>query len=210
MQKSTIAPVTQIQLNKVLTHALDGTEESVSPAIREFLTRAVQNPNSIAVETIDNGFWNPIYFISCEGSNVELVLKVCNPAWKSVKTLNEALVIRFVNRYIPECYCPELVSFDNTGDLIGLEYILMTRCQGIPLSDIFSQLSREDKRTYSKQIAAARGALSRVTFLSDSEAMFGCVQDIQMEDEAKRIARVPGEQHVKGAKPTRPLPQYPA
>jgi serine/threonine protein kinase len=190
MDKASLTELTDEQIHRVLQHAL----ESSTSLKKQLLNVDSIEDTTIQIQLHDNGTWNPTYFISIYRNStstlVELVLKVTNPYWKRIKTLNEALVMKFLFEYVPDCLSPEIISYDSTGELIeGVEYILMRRCEGIPLSDIYSELSDEDRKFVIQQMVQVRNAISGVTYTSNNEYLFGCIQSIEMIDTEKRIAR---------------------
>jgi serine/threonine protein kinase len=188
MQKSSLHQVTEKQIHQVLQHALD-TCHSLQRDLLD-ITR-IEN-TKIEIQSHDNGLWNPIFFINIK--NVDLVLKVSNPQWKNIKTLNEALIMKFLFEHVPDVCSPEIITFDNTGELIdGMEYILMRKCEGVALSDVYSNFSNEDRKFILKQIVQIRNAMSGISFVNSDnleQQLFGCFQSIEMIDPEKKVARV--------------------
>ena len=103
------------------------------------------------VESFNGGFCNPILFLGTK-EGTELVLKVSHPHWKVRKTVNEATVIRFLekNSTIP---VPEVVTYSAARSELGYEYILMKRVPGRPLVTFFKDLTLKEQRTYLDQLA---------------------------------------------------------
>jgi aminoglycoside phosphotransferase (APT) family kinase protein len=83
-------------------------------------------------------FVNQIYLVTTDEEE-ELVLKIENPNWEKVKTLNEVLNLQFIQSQtsIP---APKILAYAETKELAGHEFILMTRMKGTPLNLQFEEI----------------------------------------------------------------------
>jgi len=72
--------------------------------------------------------------------HVQLVLRIAGDHVPHIKTENEAAVLTWLNKNttIP---VPDLVAFDSTSNNeLNREYLIMSRCPGVPLSDVYNSL----------------------------------------------------------------------
>lgn len=104
-------------------------------------------------ELFNNGFNNQIYFIRTR-SGKDLVLRLTNPLekWKIYKTLNEVKAMNFL-RENTDMPIPQILDYSLEKDLVGFEYILMNRIEGVPLSQNYDSLSKEQRIDVLRQIA---------------------------------------------------------
>lgn len=111
-------------------------------------------------------FINSVYLITTS-ENEELIIKIGNPIWKEFKTLNEVSALKYLkhNSTIP---VPTVLTYENNAELslIGVEYILMPRIKGRPLSSEIERLYK-NKASYRKvldQLAVAIAELKKHEF----------------------------------------------
>ncbi|KAL5605011.1 hypothetical protein FOVSG1_005158 [Fusarium oxysporum f. sp. vasinfectum] len=102
---------------------------------------AIENPRMTAQ-------YHSIYFIThppieLSRGHYELVLRVAGNHLRNIKTKNEIGVMTWLskNTTIP---LPEVIAYHDSADNpVGHEYILLSRIQGVTLSDVYDRLSDE-------------------------------------------------------------------
>ena len=97
-------------------------------------------------QIFEGGFINPIYYLTTKnGLNLVLRLTHTLPKWKHWKTQNEIVVMKFLreNTSIPT---PKVYDCADTTELIGYEYILMERVEGITMRQWYPQATFQNPR----------------------------------------------------------------
>ncbi|KAL9650033.1 hypothetical protein ABK040_003151 [Willaertia magna] len=177
----------------------------------------LDNLNEISIEFYkvdEGGVSNTIYFVkllpttttasavttsnqqrySNKTQKIEFVLKLTSQKYKKTKTLNEVIVMKFLNENIPEVKCPEIYLYKTTNELIGYEFILMEKCYGLPLSDVFDTMcSLRERKSYIEQIVKMMGVLYSYQFIvknGGNNYLFGPIEDIQLIDKEKKVIEV--------------------
>ncbi|UYP45990.1 hypothetical protein NEF87_002275 [Candidatus Lokiarchaeum ossiferum] len=119
----------------------------------------------LSFHLFEGGFINPIYFITTK-SQLELVLRITNPLpkWRHWKTLNEIEVMKFLrtNTSIP---VPKVWDSSVATDLIGYEYILMEKIEGIQMNIVYPDASYDLKCSLISQILSFIKEMQKFTFL---------------------------------------------
>src|SRR3989338_595582 len=123
---------------------------------------------------IDNGVVNGIFIVTISSledeKKLEFILKLSSPQWRHFKTLNEVTIMKMLkemdsNAPIPEIYLSEDGSDESSlKELGGYEFILMEKCQGVVLSEIYETLDTDIRKEYIRQIAEIRGGISQFKF----------------------------------------------
>ncbi len=130
----------------------------------------------IKMERIQNGFCNPVYKITT--NEKPYILKITNPHWKTIKTINEAIVMKFLSEHtnipVAHVYC-----YSNNTELIGYEFILMEFLPGVTFSEIYSDLTLEQKKPYLQQIARHYRTMLEIEITSVNEMQFGCFEKLE-------------------------------
>ncbi|EFC43861.1 predicted protein [Naegleria gruberi] len=158
----------------------------------EYGTNADTCVLAIDVQQIDNGVVNAVYCLTIKLNDKELksIVKILPPNWKRLKTLNEVLVIQFLSENVKDFPVPTIYGYDCEGDLIGNEYIFMSKCEGITLNTIYGDMTTDERKHYLNQIVKERSKLSDLKFLTRTcdndqagpNPLFGCYQGIEMKN----------------------------
>eukprot|EP01084_Bolivina_argentea_P079743 144573_1 len=100
----------------------------------------------------DTGLINLIYCLMVQDSNnktYEWILRICNPHKHfMIKTKWEVIVMNIVSKHCPNIKLPKIINYsDNIHNkpLIGYQYILMEKLEGIILDNIEENLSQQRK-----------------------------------------------------------------
>jgi serine/threonine protein kinase len=150
---------------------------------------------TVKLERIENGFCNPVYKIVADDK--PYILKVTNPVWQKLKTVNEAVVLKFVSEHtsIP---APKVYAYSNTTELIGYEFILMECMHGVAFSDIIEGLSLEERKPYLQQIAQYYATMVALEIESSNEYAFGCFEKLEKIDNRLIATLCPNVDSLKG------------
>lgn len=95
----------------------------------------------------DNSMCNLLYEL--KDDKRDYILR-CSPPDSKNKTENEVAVIKFLKGKIP---VPKIYKYSFNKDEIGLEYMLMEKVKGNPLSDTWYKINKKQRLEYTKQIA---------------------------------------------------------
>ncbi|CAF0796927.1 unnamed protein product [Adineta ricciae] len=176
----------------VHTHHI--TNEQIKNILQD--SKVLDGNDEFTSSRITNGFCNPIYHIKMSSGN-QYILKVTNPIWKKLKTRNEAIVLNFLHKYtsIP---VPKVISYSNTNELIGYEYILMTYVPGIPLSDVYDSLSFEERKPYLFQLVKIYVEMVNIDIRSTDMNKLGCFEKINEKDGAFEAVLCPNVDSLQG------------
>ncbi|KAG2386026.1 hypothetical protein C9374_003175 [Naegleria lovaniensis] len=202
--------ITDQHIRAVIIHAFES-----SPSFRNVLYEVfgknivLETDLFIQHKTLDNGVVNTVYSLELfrgrdqeqpHGPCLELILKLSSPNWKYLKTLNEVHVMKVLHSLqLPNLKCPQIFTYDTSADFIGYEYILMEKCRGVALSEIYETLSFHERKGYINQIAKIRGELSSLKLLmvdendqelKEPELLFGSIQEMQVIDQENKLIRV--------------------
>ncbi|UFZ02868.1 aminoglycoside 3'-phosphotransferase/choline kinase family protein [Bradyrhizobium ontarionense] len=90
--------------------------------------------------------------------NDGLILKVFPPFHRG-KFLSERATLRVLARRLAEVATPELL---HEGERDGWFYLIMTRLDGIPASDVWPQLSEPDRQHLLRQVGRVIGSVQRI------------------------------------------------
>lgn len=80
---------------------------------------------------------------SSDGKSVDFVLRISGDHIPSIKTRNEAATLSWISQHtsIP---VPSVIRYDaTTNNPLGREFIILSRCPGVTLSDIYDTLTQE-------------------------------------------------------------------
>ncbi len=112
----------------------------------------------------EGGFINPVYFLTTKKGK-EIVLRITHPLpkWKHWKTQNEVTIMNFLRTHTNIPVPKVLVSADEP-DLIGYEYILMEKMQGVQFNQYFPTAPVEEKYRLIRQLFAIVAELRRFPF----------------------------------------------
>ncbi|RDW65277.1 hypothetical protein BP5796_09969 [Coleophoma crateriformis] len=96
-------------------------------------------PKSIKSMKVTAAF-HAIYVLTYH-PNIDYILRVAGNHVPSIKTENEAAILMWLkgNTNVP---VPDVIAFDSTtNNILGQEYIILSRCPGVAISDIYDSLT---------------------------------------------------------------------
>jgi aminoglycoside phosphotransferase (APT) family kinase protein len=95
------------------------------------------------VKSLSQDAFNKVYVIS--SPHGDFVMRVSLPVDPRFKTLSEVAVLEVLHK-ITSVPIPEVIGFDaSTHNELGLEWILMKRVRGNPLSKVWGSMTRSTK-----------------------------------------------------------------
>ncbi|KAL9644068.1 hypothetical protein ABK040_005535 [Willaertia magna] len=193
--------------NIMLFHHPTFTEQEIDirDAIQQFEQNATQMLTTILsplnLEYISHrrfseseGTINPIYFIVVKnkdnGGLQDVVFKLMNTHqyFKCLKTNNSIHFMTLIDHYngknsdnkipVPKIYS---YSCDVKTSPIGLEYILMERVKGQPLSNVWDKLNRNEKESIVEQILKTSLTLRTVKTETNNNYKIGSLCDLNLK-----------------------------
>ncbi|KAJ7521981.1 hypothetical protein O6H91_19G077500 [Diphasiastrum complanatum] len=154
------------------------------------LSRLSQTLHQYLVSTL--GYNNRLYYASTE-QHQQYVIKICGRYWKHVKTETEVIGLWIASRYagIP---VPRVLAWDASGQEFGVEYVVMDRLEGVPLSEMWKAASLDTKLLLVAQIAhlvvryktcvpddvLPRGTIGNFAFRGDKCGSLGGIEDFEI------------------------------
>lgn len=95
-------------------------------------------PTSIKCLKVTAAF-HSIYVLTYDDN--DMILRVAGDHVPSIKTENEAAILTWLKAKT-QVPVPDLIAFDSTtSNPLGQEYIILSRCPGVPISDIYDSLT---------------------------------------------------------------------
>lgn len=109
------------------------------------LPTTIRNPADISAE------YHKIYFFSIDQQNY--VLRVSRPAFPIIKTKNEVACMKWIKQICPSCRVPDVVLWSADTEELGYEYVVLTKCVGRNINDIWEELTEENVTEIIDQVA---------------------------------------------------------
>jgi hygromycin-B 7''-O-kinase len=103
--------------------------------------------NILLIENIMKGFMNKKFIIKIANPDKELILKIGeSKRLEEIHTLKEAAILKLVKEKVPELPVPEIFLSREKDDVFDAHYVLMSRLPGTDLSDIWGDLTEQEKK----------------------------------------------------------------
>lgn len=121
--------------------------------------QSVRPSNTIEVTFITQGAFNKLYDVRIDDE--VLIMRISLPVDPYYKTMSEVATVDWIQR-TTNLPVPSIVSYQSSRDnLIGFEWILMTKIPGKPLGDKWTSLSFSAKSRLVRKLAAYSACLFR-------------------------------------------------
>jgi aminoglycoside phosphotransferase (APT) family kinase protein len=128
------------------------------PAIAELL-KSLNIPNA-TISFLAQGGFNKVYIVASPG-NEDLILRIALPVDPRFKTRSEVATMEWM-RYNTSAVVPRVVRYgESRANIVGFEWILMTRLPGKHLGDVWNAISYAAKEALVRRIAGVWAELFR-------------------------------------------------
>ncbi|CAF1085430.1 unnamed protein product [Didymodactylos carnosus] len=129
------------------TFGISITQEQVDQLFSKYLHKTVTS----FVE-INRGYNNLLFFVDTDDDE-HYVLKVGGRYWKQLKTETEVIALQLVSKYtsVP---VPNVVAWSIDKDEFGIEWIVMTKMNGVPADTLWkNDLTTDEKKRILSELA---------------------------------------------------------
>ncbi|KAH8586476.1 kinase-like domain-containing protein, partial [Bisporella sp. PMI_857] len=118
--------------------------------INKIASRILPN-GPFTCEFLVEGSFNKVYRLVDQDGSSDFILRAALPIDPFYKTASEVATIHFVQR-TTQIPVPEVIAYDPVGNELGFEWIIQRFMPGVKLSDIWTELSLEDKMTIGREV----------------------------------------------------------
>ena len=146
----------------------DPSTDSIADTARPYIGSIAPETQTISVTLLARGSFNLAYNISAEnyttGFQRNYIFRVALPIWPYYKVESDVATTEFV-RHATSIPVPIIYAFDsNPANKLGLEWMLMERVQGKPLSQVWDTMEFDAKQCLVRRIANCMAELSQYKF----------------------------------------------
>lgn len=193
MNSSTKINVSEITIKNLIKKAEDNNVFNLGRKIE-----------TINIKELTNGYFNTIYLLQLD--SFEVILKIAPPKYVRVlryeknimKAEVEALNAVNLNTNLP---VPQIYFYDGTGEIEGLEYILMKKINGDCLNTGSNSIARDEKQKIEFELGGINNEINKISnikfgYLAQAEkqsskwgeAFFNIVSDILEDGKDANVA----------------------